>query len=229
MMSIGWVMLENLIVPVLNRYDLLQRMLSSLDYPIGHLLIVDNGASAVEHSFELDVPDCVEHTTYLPMPANLGVAGSWNLGIKSFPYADRWFFVSNDVQFHPGGLETLSDADRGEITLSSMFPYWQAFCLGYEAVRAVGLFDEGFFPAYFEDTDYIRRALGKNVPIVKLDVAMEHDNSSTIRSDARLKNENARTFALNNTYHAEKIRNLDDSAGSWDVYRRRMNGWEADR
>jgi hypothetical protein len=51
--------LENLIVPVLNRYDLLQRMLTSLDYPIGHLLIVDNGASTVEHPFELDVPDCV--------------------------------------------------------------------------------------------------------------------------------------------------------------------------
>jgi hypothetical protein len=77
----GVFVIENLIVPVLNRYDLLQRMLTSLDYPIGHLLIVDNGASAVEHSFELDVPDCVEHTTYLPMPANLGggrVMESWH-------------------------------------------------------------------------------------------------------------------------------------------------------
>jgi GT2 family glycosyltransferase len=222
-------MIENLIVPVLNRYDLLQRMLSSLDYPIGHLLIVDNGASAVEHSFELDVPDCVEHTTYLPMPANLGVAGSWNLGIKSFPYADRWFFASNDVQFHPGGLETLSEARRDEITLSGMFPLWQAFCLGYEAVKRVGLFDERFFPAFCEDNDYTRRAEHAGVTIRSLDVPMVHDNSSTINSDRDLLEKNARTFPRNAELFHDKIAREDFSAGSWDVYRRRMNGWEADR
>jgi GT2 family glycosyltransferase len=222
-------MIENLIVPVLNRYDLLQRMLSSLDYPIGHLLIVDNGASAVEHSFELDVPDCVEHTTYLPMPANLGVAGSWNLGIKSFPYADRWFFASNDVQFHPGGLETLSEARRDEITLSGMFPLWQAFCLGYEAVKRVGLFDERFFPAFCEDNDYTRRAEHAGVTIRSLDVPMVHDNSSTINSDRDLLEKNARTFPRNAELFHDKIAREDFSAGFWDVYRRRMNGWEVDR
>jgi GT2 family glycosyltransferase len=222
-------MLENLIVPVLNRYDLLQRMLTSLDYPIGHLLIVDNGASAVEHSFELDLPDCVEHTTYLPMPANLGVAGSWNLGIKSFPYADRWFFASNDVQFHPGGLETLSEARRDEITLSGMFPLWQAFCLGYEAVKRVGLFDERFFPAFCEDNDYTRRAEHAGVTIRSLDVPMVHDNSSTINSDRNLLEKNARTFPRNAELFHDKIAREDFSSGFWDVYRRRMNGWEADR
>jgi GT2 family glycosyltransferase len=151
-------MLPNLTVPVLNRYDLLERMVSSIDYPVKHLLIIDNGASTVMEDISIDVPDCVEHTTYLPMPANLGVAGSWNLGIKSFPYADRWFIASNDVQFEPGALERLSEARRDEITLSGDFPFWQAFCVGYEAVRRLGLFDEAFFPAYFEDNDYRRRA-----------------------------------------------------------------------
>ncbi len=46
-------MIPNLIVPVLNRYDLLQRFLDSLDYPIGHLLIIDNGASQVEEDLEV--------------------------------------------------------------------------------------------------------------------------------------------------------------------------------
>jgi GT2 family glycosyltransferase len=223
------VVIENLIVPVLNRYDLLQRMLSSLDYPIAHLLIIDNGASAVEHSFELDVPECVEHTTYLPMPANLGVAASWNLGIKSFPYAERWFFGSNDVEFHPGALERLCEARSDEITLSRVFPYWQAFCVGYEAVKRVGLFDEGFFPAYFEDTDYLRRAQHFDVPITKMDIPSHHDNSSTIKSGPGLMDQNARTFSNNSSYHQEKMRTSDYSAGGWDVYRRRLNGWELDR
>jgi GT2 family glycosyltransferase len=222
-------MLENLIVPVLNRYDLLDRMVSSIDYPVGHLLIIDNGASTVMEDMAVDVPACVEHTTYLPMPANLGVAASWNLGIKSFPYAERWFFSSNDVQFEPGALQGLSEARSDEITLSGAFPYWQAFALGYEAVKRVGLFDEGFFPAYFEDNDYQRRAEHAEVTIRKVDVPMIHDNSSTIRSDERLSHENSRTFASNQTHFSEKVAREDYSAGSWSVERRRANGWEAGR
>jgi GT2 family glycosyltransferase len=221
--------LENLIVPVLNRYDLLERMVSSIDYPVQHLLIIDNGASTVMEDISIDVPDCVEHTTYLPMPANLGVAGSWNLGIKSFPYADRWFIASNDVQFEPGALERLSEARRDEITLSGDFPFWQAFCVGYEAVRRLGLFDEGFFPAYFEDNDYRRRAEHAGVTITKLQVPMTHDNSSTINSDDMLRQRNASTFSANNSYFEDKVAREDFTAGAWDVYRRRMNGWEADR
>jgi GT2 family glycosyltransferase len=222
-------MLENLIVPVLNRYDLLDRMVSSIDYPVGHLLIIDNGASSVMEDMAVDVPACVAHTTYLPMPANLGVAASWNLGIKSFPYAERWFIASNDVEFDSGALQGLSEARSDEITLSGAFPYWQAFALGYEAVRRVGLFDEGFFPAYFEDNDYQRRAEHAGVTIRKIDVPMIHDNSSTIRSDPRLSRENSRTFTSNQAHFSEKVAREDYSAGSWSVERRRANGWEAAR
>jgi GT2 family glycosyltransferase len=222
-------MLENLIVPVLNRYDLLQRMLDSVDVPVKHLLIIDNGASGVENDIELNVPECVEHTTYLPMPANLGVAASWNLGVKSFPYDDRWFIVSNDVRFEPGALERLSEARVDAITLSSMFPHWQVFCLGYEAVRRVGLADEAFFPAYFEDSDLTRRAQYFGVEIVKIDVPMTHDNSSTLNSDPHFVGRNSNTFSNNQEHHSNKVANNDFTAGGWDVQRRRQNGWERDR
>ena len=222
-------MIPNLIVPVLNRYDLLQRMLDSIDVPVGHLLIIDNGASEVEKDIDLHIPDCVGHTTYLPMPANLGVAASWNLGVKLFPYDDRWFIASNDVQFAPGALERLSEARVDSITLSSMFPRWQAFCLGYEAVRRVGLFDEAFFPAYFEDTDMKRRATHHNVPIVLMDIPMTHDNSSTLRSDPHFVHKNSNTFSNNSAHDSNKVANNDFSAGGWSVERRRQNGWERDR
>lgn len=225
----GLLMLENLIVPVLNRYDLLQRMLDSIDYPIEHLLILDNGSSDVEHSFELDVPDCVNHTTYLPLPANLGVAASWNLGIKLFPYAERWFFASNDMQFGPHALERLCEARRDEITLCGHFPFWQTFALGYEAVRRLGLFDERFFPAYFEDTDYLRRAEHAGVNVRKIDIDVSHDNSSTLHSDEHFKERNAQTFIENQIRYHEKVSAGNFSAGSWSVEIRRRNGWERDR
>jgi GT2 family glycosyltransferase len=214
-------MLENLIVPVLNRYDLLERMLDSVDVPVDHLLIIDNGLG----TDTLELSDKFAKVTHLRMPANLGVAGSWNLGIKSFPYAHRWFIVSNDVVFRPGALEKLSQARRDEITLTADAPNWQAFALGDEAVTDLGLFDEcGFYPAYFEDNDYMRRAEFVGVNIRKLDIDLHHDNSSTIKSGYQSKND--KTFFANQRYYQSKIEANDYSSGTYSLEIRRANGWE---
>jgi GT2 family glycosyltransferase len=216
-------MIENLIVPVLNRYDLLQRMLNSVDVPVDHLLIIDNGASH-QTALTLDLGDNFKKVTHLPMPANLGVSGSWNLGIKSFPYAQRWFIVSNDVIFEPGALEKLSQARRDEITLTGDAPHWQAFALGDEAVADIGLFDESLFPAYFEDNDYSRRAEFVGVNIRLLDIKIRHDNSSTIKAGYMEKN--AVTYSRNEKHYQSKIDSNDYSAGGWSLDIRRENGWE---
>jgi GT2 family glycosyltransferase len=216
-------MIENLIVPVLNRYDLLQRMLNSVDVPVDHLLIIDNGAS-YQTALTLDLGDNFKKVTHLPMPANLGVSGSWNLGIKSFPYAERWFIVSNDVIFEPGALEKLSQARRDEITLTGDAPHWQAFALGDEAVSDIGLFDESLFPAYFEDNDYSRRAEFVGVNIRLLDLKIRHDNSSTIKAGYMEKN--AVTYSRNEKHYQSKMDSNDYSAGGWSLDIRRENGWE---
>ena len=216
-------MIENLIVPVLNRYDLLQRMLNSVDVPVDHLLIIDNGASH-QTALTLDLGDNFKKVTHLPMPANLGVSGSWNLGIKSFPYAQRWFIVSNDVVFEPGALEKLSQARRDEITLTGDAPHWQAFALGDEAVSDIGLFDESLFPAYFEDNDYSRRAEFVGVNIRLLDIKIRHDNSSTIKAGYMEKN--AVTYSRNEKHYQSKMDSNDYSAGGWSLDIRRENGWE---
>jgi GT2 family glycosyltransferase len=213
-------MLENLIVPVLNRYDLLQRMLDSVDVPVDHLLIIDNGLG----TDTLELSDKFAKVTHLRMPANLGVAGSWNLGIKSFPYAHRWFIVSNDVVFQLGALEKLAQARRDEITLTADVPHWQAFALGDEAVNDIGLFDESLFPAYFEDNDYMRRAEFVGVNIRKLDIDLHHDNSSTIKAGYQSKND--KTFFANQRHYQSKIEASDYSPGTWSLEIRRANGWE---
>jgi GT2 family glycosyltransferase len=213
--------LENLIVPVLNRYDLLQRMLDSVDVSVDHLLIIDNGLGIDT----LQISDKFAKVTHLRMPANLGVAGSWNLGIKSFPYAHRWFIVSNDVVFQPGALEKLSQARRDEITLTADAPHWQAFALGDEAVTDLGLFDEcGFYPAYFEDNDYMRRAEFAGVNIRKLEIDLHHDNSSTIKAGYQSKND--KTFYANQRHYQSKIEADDYSPGTYSLEIRRANGWE---
>jgi GT2 family glycosyltransferase len=211
--------LENLIVPVLNRYDLLQRMLDSVDVSVEHLLVIDNGPGSY-----LTFNESFKKVTVLDMPANLGVSGSWNLGIKSFPYAQRWFIASNDVVFGPGALKKLSEARRDEITLTEDAPHWQAFVLGDEALNDIGLFDESLFPAYFEDNDYTRRAEFVGVNIRLVDINLRHDNSSTIKAGYQEKNEI--TYFRNQKHYQSKINTEDYTAGNWSLEIRRVNGWE---
>jgi len=218
-------MLPNLIVPVLNRYDLLDRMLASIDYPVYELLIVDNGG-------ELDRirdNENLINVNILNMPSNLGVAASWNLGIKLLPHHDRWFFASNDMFYMPGALERLSEARRQDVTLSDMFPFWHTFALGEEVVRRVGLFDEALYPAYFEDNDYERRAKHLGVDIRSVSIPTGHENSSTIGADRGLREKNAVSFQNNAIYYNDKMAKQDYGQGTWSLVRRRKNAWDTPR
>ena len=220
-------MLPNLIVPVLNRYDLLKRMVYSIDYPIRDVLIIDNGGDCSDRL--LKKHPFVERGRILRMPSNLGVAASWNLGIKLFPHDDRWFFASNDMVYLPGALESLSEARRDEITLSDMFPFWHTFSVGEEVVRRVGLFDEALYPAYFEDNDYQRRAVQKNVHIRSVSIPTQHENSSTIGADRGLREKNAVSFQNNSIYYNNKMATNDYGQGAWSLDRRRRNAWDTPR
>ena len=212
-------------MPVLNRYDLLDRMIASIDYPIRDLLVIDNGGELTS----LVSNDFIQNLHVLNMPSNLGVAASWNLGIKLFPHDNRWFFSSNDMAYGAGALQGLSEARRDEITLSDMFPYWHTFCFGDEAFSRLGLFDEALYPAFFEDTDMERRASHFGVTVRKLPIPTVHNNSSTIRSDWRLQARNDQTYSHNAAYYQEKIVNNNYGPGGWLLERRRLNAWDAPR
>jgi len=204
-----------LIVPVLNRYDLLQRMIDSIDIPL-ELLIIDNG----DQIETLNIPEHVQ-ARVIKMPTNQGVAGSWNLGIKFFPFESVWFFSSADTEYKPGALATLSEAKSDEITLAADFPHWQTFAIGEDVVRRIGLFDENIFPIYFEDNDYKKRAEQAEIKITYIDAPVRHDNSSTINSDPTYNSANSRTFVDNKQYFESKTEGL----WHWSLDRRRANYW----
>ena len=214
-------MIANLTIPVLNNYNLLQRAVSSIDYPISELLIIDNGGQLDN----LEVPDYVQNCRIWTMPTNLGVATSWNLGIKAFSYCPVFFFASADMFYKPGDLEQLASASPGEITLHGTFPHWHTFAIGSEVVAKIGLFDESLHPIYFEDNDYERRAKIKNVMFTYKSLAGGHDNSSTIRLDSYYNSRNAETFADNKNYYDHKVARGDYSEGKWDITRTRKNSW----
>jgi len=133
----------------------------------------------------------------------LGVASSWNLIIKATPYAPWWMIANFDIEWPAGSLEQLaaiSGPDR--LVLSGGMPPWCAFTVGEQVVDQVGLFDEHFHPAYFEDNDYRRRCLLAGVPVINLLSRTRHENSATIASGYARHNQ--RTFPRNQAYYIHK-------------------------
>jgi len=214
--------IPNLIVPVLNRYDLLQRALSSVDFDVRSLLIIDNGQGPEE---ELSLNDSFSEVTYLPLPSNLGVSASWNLGVKLFPHDKSWTFLSNDAVFTPGSLAEFAEVQADEVLVSANFPHWQAFAVGEDVVRTVGLWSEDFYPAYFEDNDFTRRLESHGFEIRRIESEVQHDNSSTIRSSEDFRDKNAISYENNRKRFAEKVAAGDLSAGPWSLDVRRANDW----
>lgn len=213
-------MIPALVVPILVRPELLNRMLGSIDYPVDELVIIDNGGCT-----NVSKVKNVKRTYTVRMPYNLGVAGSWNLGIKSLPFAEWWLVSNFDIIWPAGSLERFdAESSADSFVLSAASPRWAAFSIGSTVVDRVGLFDESFHPAYFEDDDYARRCDQHGIDITNSDIPVHHDNSSTLAAGYQRLND--QTYKANRLYFNSKVEENDFSEGRWSVARRRSQSWD---
>jgi len=216
-------MIPAMIVPVLTRHDLLYRMIESINYPVKDLVIIDNGAR--NHDWEPNWNQWISKIWHLKIPSNLGVASSWNFGIKSLPMADWWLITNFDVQWGGDSLKMFQELSAPEkLVLSNGVPEWCAFSIGSKIINEVGLFDESLHPAYFEDNDMERRIENKNFEIIRSFIPIAHDNSSTIKNGFSKRNDE--TFSDNARYYDNKKLNNDYTSGEWSLKRRRINSWD---
>lgn len=211
-----------MIVPVLIRHDLLDRMIHSINYPVRDLVIIDNGP---QFGYEPKWNNWVHKVHHIKIPTNLGVASSWNLGIKSLPYADYWLITGFDNEWGGESLQQFAELSHpNRLLLSNGAPSWTAFSIGWQVVDKVGLFDEALHPAYFEDNDYEWRCEFTDVEIMQSYIPVAHDNSSTLKSGYERVND--RTYRSNMEYFNEKRQLNAATEGGWSLRRRRANGWE---
>lgn len=192
-------MISVLGVPVMNRPDLLARMIASLDVEVGRIIVIDNSIAGIMRDIELPPNAQVIHIGH-----NLGVAASWNLVVKATPMADWWCIVNNDIEFASGDLGRLAAQVKADPGAFSFLATPSAFGLTPQVMGKVGWFDENFVPGYFEDNDYVRRCLLADVRCVALPASYRHDTSATIASDQKVMSENGRTFPLNQSYYLSK-------------------------
>jgi hypothetical protein len=118
-----------------NRFDLADRLVKSIDYPVEHLVIIDNSGTGTYLPPE---NDHVSQVWVLPIPFGLGLVGAWNLIIKSTPYAPYWVLVNDDAWFAPGSLEKISqEATPETISFPSIIPHWSCAIFGEQVLSLI--------------------------------------------------------------------------------------------
>jgi GT2 family glycosyltransferase len=218
-------MIPVMIVPVLARYELLYRMLESIDHPVNTLVIVDNGNQSSRNTLAAINTEHIGRRHVLKMPSNLGVPSSWNLGIKATPFAPWWMVANFDVTWPPGALAAFAHQSGPDALAVSGEPaQWCVFTIGENVVQRVGLFDEGIHPAYWEDMDYMRRCAAHGVPITSTGLLVNHANSSTLATAYGA--HNGRTFGPNQQRAQGRAYNGDLTNGEWSLATRRELSWD---
>jgi GT2 family glycosyltransferase len=204
----------------------MERAIRSIDYPVERLIIIDNGDGYDPDMLAWTAPWQYIQNWYLwRMPTNLGVAPSWNLGIKATPHAHGWLLLNSDAYFEPGQLEHFyADCEDNMVVRTEQ--NWSCVWVGQDVVSKIGLFSECYVPAYFEDNDYEQRAKAFNIPVMVSDAVVGHDNSSTLKANPAFGEKNQRSFADNNNLHDMRWRSGIPDAGAWDLGRRRTLGWD---
>lgn len=232
-------------VPILNRPDLLLRLLDSLDHPVETLAIVDNSvASGLSDTNDLgrllaqlerEPPAGIGRVRVARPFTNQGVASSWNAILTSFPEAAFTLLVNNDVVFAPGVLtRVIERIDPSRPQFLPLLPAPQefsAFAITPAAWDRVGLFDANFHPAYCEDIDYAERlrACDAVAWIASDDLQQQQQQanptaSATIGSDPRLEVCNRTTFLLNSLWLHSRRRLEQPHRGTW--MRRWLSQWD---
>jgi GT2 family glycosyltransferase len=206
---------------VYSQFDKADRLLASIDYPVEHLVIVDNSGLK---TWEPKQPEQVKNLWLLRVPFGLGLVGAWNLIIKSTPYAPYWVLVNDDAWFEPGALEIIArDADPKALNFVDIIPAWSCLVFGEGAIAKAGLYDERFYPLYFDDNDLHRRMIEAGVKENQIPAKVHHENSSSLSGKS---NENNRTYAANQNLFNKKVNEEDFSPGFWDLTTRRANRWD---
>lgn len=141
-----------LLIPTLSRFDLLKRLLRSEEEQTrraDNIIVIDNSNGKLG---QLNAQIITAH--------NLGVAGSWNLGLNMLKDEKNHLLIiaNDDNRLTPIAIEEF-------VRLAEEYPthgffgthgaLFSFFAIRPDiAIKQVGYFDDGFYPAYFEDNDY---------------------------------------------------------------------------
>lgn len=216
-------MIPCLAIPIYNRKDLLQRCISSIDYPVRHLLVINNGKDSLH---DIKIPGFVCEYDEIVNPDNLGCGGAWNQAIHYAIHQwhlDYVLICGNDIQWATGDLAKFEEAFNSNFEADFMSGNWafSTFALTRSGHEKLGWIDENIWPAYGEDVDFFfRLRTHGGIKQVSVDTHAIHGEapswgSMTIHSDPELRRQNHITHEANWRYLEKKWKwnRHDNTAG----------------
>jgi len=162
-------------IPTLNRADLLLPTIQKylVDFKNTDIHIVDNGNQNLSH-LEENVQIYVHN-----QKENIGVAASWNKLCQIIFAKNDWaLLVNDDVYLGYGNSRVNMCIEMSEVGLVQSELNWSVLLINKDLYEYIGEFDEGFFPAYYEDSDYMYR--------LKLNGLLHEVNSKLNPIDAKV-------------------------------------------
>ena len=172
-------------IPTLNRFDLLQDHLDSYvrDFPNTQIYILDNGNQDIQpHLWK----PMYKNIVLIEEEKNIGVAASWNKLCDFIYNVHTHALILNDDIYLGTDKYTIEDLinKKPEPVLYSNMG-WCSFILPQRVFEYIGRFNEEFYPAYYEDDDYVyRMKLNRLIPLKTPMLNPKlYRNSETIKKD----------------------------------------------
>jgi GT2 family glycosyltransferase len=162
-------------IPTLNRSDLLLPTLIKYvteDFKDIEIHIIDNGKQ------DLSFLNIIPNVFLYEEDKNIGVAASWNKLCKIIFEKHNHALILNDDVYLGYNTDTINSViNKYEYSLVQSYVSWSVILMSKYMYDYIGDFDETFYPAYYEDSDYLYRMKLKGI---RQDVEAEL-NPQTVR------------------------------------------------
>ena len=170
-------------IHTLNRSDLLLPSLVKYvteDFKDIEIHIIDNGKQ------DLSFLNILPNVFLYEEDKNIGVAASWNKLCKIIYEKHDYALILNDDVYLGYGIDTINNViEKYPYSLIQSFVSWSVIIISKYMYDHIGEFDEIFYPAYYEDSDYLYRMKLKgirqdveaelNPQIVRISMTQERD------------------------------------------------------
>lgn len=170
----------NVCVPVLKRYDLLHKLILSVENSTvpANIYIINNGKQPLVIR--------KDYVKVITLGMNVGVAKSWNYFIRNVQ--EIRLICNDDIEFYPDTLEKIINGySEDHLTTPNLDTNnaFSCFTISDKIIDLVGYFDEDISPnyGYFEDNDFSHRMSKEGVGLNTIsDAYVNHATSSTLKS-----------------------------------------------
>lgn len=193
---------------------------ANADNVIWHLYLHSDIPDVVKISQEL-AAKAYPHIYFHDYRKNRGLAKSWNDGLEAGyrDGADVVMIANDDGLPAPGDVQRLAEAAvanrdkyliggagfdvRGMEHRANM--QFTICAINPIAIKTIGYFDQNFFPIYWEDVDWYRRAALAGLEMMAIpDTCLIHMGSKSVHSNSALMQQNYETFSRNHAYYRLK-------------------------